>query len=58
MSGELVHNINIFLSWNIFSNHEDDEQRPPGHVIQSTRGCGDQDSLCSEVGKVGNQTIP
>ena len=25
-------------------------------MIQSARGCGDQDGLCSEVGEVGNRT--
>ena len=25
-------------------------------MVQSARGCGDQDGLCSEVGEVGNRT--
>ena len=55
MSGELVHII-TFSELEHISKLEDDEQRPPGHVTQSARGCGDQDSLCSEVGEVGNRT--
>ena len=40
-----------------FKTNKDDKQRPPNHVYQSTRGCGDRERLYSEVGEARNWTI-